>query len=238
MPRRVGLSPDRLYFPLAMAAQDGPGRRGRRWQTAHWTGALLAALLLFGSAPGGAAAETDGDPAGGTDPGGQATAASPGPVESTWQTYHSAAGGYTIAVPGDWLVQETAAADGASVATLASDTGGIVVRAGAGAGGEAGDLPNTLCRSVTVGGLPGSQCTDTLSRSVAITLEGPTGRYRLAAARTLDPALLAQILATFQADGASDGGLLLGNQTVAASVGDRCGLRVGVARVRALCPSP
>ncbi len=228
MPRFVGLSPARLYFRLAMAAQDGPGRRVRR-RTAHWTGALLAALLLFGSAASGAAAETDGDPAGGTDP---------GPVESTWQTYHSAAGGYTIAVPGDWLVQETADAAGTSVTTLASDTQGIVVRAGAGAGAEAGDLPNTLCRSVTVGGLPGSQCIDTLSRSVAITLEGPSGRYRLAAARTLDPALLAQILATFQADGATDGGLLPGNQTVAASVADRCGLRVGVARVRALCPSP
>ncbi len=218
-----------------MAAQDGPGRRGR-WRTAHWTGALLAALLVFGSASGGAAAETDRDPAGGTDPGGQATAAAPGPVESTWQTYHSAAGGYTIAVPGDWLVQETADAAGASVTTLASDTQGIVVRAGA--GGEAGDLPNTLCRSVTVGGLLGSQCTDTLSRGVAITLDGPTGRFRLAAARTLDPALLAQILATFQADGATDGGLLPGKQTVAASLGDRCGLRVGLARVRALCPSP
>jgi hypothetical protein len=70
------------------------------------------------------------------------------------------------------------------VTTFSAAGGGpiIVVTTVPGQVASENDLPNTRCEQVTIGGLPGTRCFDTISRSTAITLVGQAKTFTIAAA--------------------------------------------------------
>jgi hypothetical protein len=91
-----------------------------------------------------------------------------------WQTYRNERAGYRVEHPADWTVSEQANADGSMVTTFSAAGGGpsIVVSSALGQILSDNDLPNTRCEQVTIGGLPGTRCFDTINRSTSITLVG------------------------------------------------------------------
>ena len=105
-----------------------------------------------------------------------APSASPIPplASGAWQTYRSERAGYSVKHPADWTVGEQAKPDGSVVTTFSAAGGGpsIVVATALGQAASENDLPNTRCEQVTIGGLPGTRCFDTITRSTAITLVG------------------------------------------------------------------
>ncbi len=166
------------------------------------------------------------------------------PADPSWQTYHSARGAFSIAVPASWTVQETAEAGGTLVRAVASTEGdgGVAVRVGANDELPA-DLPNTLCGPIAVGSLSATRCVDTLSRGVSVTLTGPAETYTISTSRLLDPAVFERILASFALDvpldtstGAADEGSLA--PPPAPPAVDRCVMWLGPSKARPLCPPP
>jgi hypothetical protein len=95
-----------------------------------------------------------------------------------------------VEYPADWTVGEQTKPDGSVVTTFSAASGGlmIVVAMMPGQVASENDLPNTRCQQVTIGGLPGTRCLDTISRSTAITLVGQGKTFTIAAvAKRLDP---------------------------------------------------
>ena len=114
----------------------------------------------------------------------------PAPASGAWQTYRSERAGFSVEYPADWTVGEQTKPDGSVVTTFSAASGGlmIVVAMMPGQVASENDLPNTRCQQVTIGGLPGTRCLDTISRSTAITLVGQGKTFTIAAvAKRLDP---------------------------------------------------
>ncbi len=121
--------------------------------------------------------------------------------DGSWQAYHSPRGGYTVEYPAGWRVDEAMNGDGSLVTVFAPPTGGtgigISVRQGA-PQVESNDIPNTRCRQVTVAGLSGTRCFDTISSSTSATLYGRGKTFTISAGKHGDQATFEHILNSFR----------------------------------------
>jgi hypothetical protein len=102
-----------------------------------------------------------------------------------WQLYRNDQAGYSVTYPPGWTVSETVGADGSFMTTFApaGDGANIVVLVQAGEqSSEANDIPNTRCQPVTIGGLTGARCFDTIAFSTSTTLVGHGKTYTITAA--------------------------------------------------------
>jgi hypothetical protein len=135
-----------------------------------------------------------------------ATAAAPPPATPipppavAWQTYHSQSAGYRVEYPAGWVASEQANAGGSFATTFAPSGGGasITVLVMPGASIPADDLPNTRCEQVTIGGLAGTRCFDTIARSTSVVLSGQGGTFTIAAdGKHLDSQIFERFLSTF-----------------------------------------
>jgi len=120
-----------------------------------------------------------------------------------WQTYRSAQGGFHVDYPADWTVSERGDADGTLTTTFAPTGGGagivVIVRPG-GPVEDNSDIPNVRCRSVTIGGLSGKRCLDTIAFSVSTTLVGQDKIYTIAAStKRADQNVYQRLLESFAA---------------------------------------
>jgi hypothetical protein len=103
------------------------------------------------------------------------------PSVSDWPAFASVQGGYRLRYPPGWRVIESAGDGGPVLSLLPPRGAGISLLVTSTAPPEAGAaaLPNTRCRPVRVGGLAGSRCLDTISRSVSTSLQGREWWYVL-----------------------------------------------------------
>ncbi|HLF27621.1 MAG TPA: hypothetical protein VJG32_14900 [Anaerolineae bacterium] len=101
-----------------------------------------------------------------------------------WQTYQSQPGGYSLEYPAGWEVSEQVDSDGSVTTTFTSTDAKVgimvMVQSGAFTGSENSDIPNVRCQPITLGGLSGTRCFDTLNFSLTTTLAGVNKTYTLA----------------------------------------------------------
>jgi hypothetical protein len=104
-------------------------------------------------------------------------------ASGAWQMYRNDRAGYSTEYPPGWTVREQANADGSFATTFqpAGDGAGITVMVMPGVIVPENDLPNTRCEQVTVGGLPGTRCFDTIALSTSVTLAGQGKTFIIAA---------------------------------------------------------
>lgn len=123
----------------------------------------------------------------------------PPPASGAWQTYRNKRAGYQVEHPADWTVGEQDGPAGAIVTTFTGPAGmRIVVTVRPGASIPDGDVPNIRCEQVTVGGLKGTRCFDTISRSTSTTLVGQGKTYTIAGAgKRVDAAIYQRFLDSF-----------------------------------------
>lgn len=98
---------------------------------------------------------------------------------AAWQIYQSDRGGFRLNYPIGWTVTEQVADDGTSITTFSSGAGyGVIVIASSISSGQTApsDLPNMHCQAVTVDGLPGTRCTDSIASTTSTTLVSQ-GKY-------------------------------------------------------------
>jgi hypothetical protein len=129
----------------------------------------------------------------------QPPSATPIPL-SAWQTYHSQSAGYRVEYPVGWVASEQANADGSFTTTFGSSGGGdsMTVLVMPGVSPPADDLPNVRCEQVTIGGLAGTRCFDTIARSTSVVLAGQGRIFMLAAdGKHLDQQIFERFLSTF-----------------------------------------
>jgi hypothetical protein len=122
---------------------------------------------------------------------------------STWQTYRSAQGGFHVDYPADWTASERGDAGSTLTTTFAPPGGGagiaVIVRPG-GPVEDNSDIPNVRCRSVTIGGLSGKRCLDTIAFSVSTTLVGQDKIYMIVAStKRADQNVYQRLLESFVA---------------------------------------
>jgi hypothetical protein len=98
-----------------------------------------------------------------------------------WKTYRNTQAGYSVAYPPGWKAVEVPGASGEFITkfTPAAGDGSIViaVRPIDPDQKEPIDLPNTRCQLVTVGGLSGVRCFDTISLSGSTTVAGKDKQF-------------------------------------------------------------
>jgi hypothetical protein len=121
----------------------------------------------------------------------------------TWQTYHSAQGGFQVDYPANWTASERGDASATLTTTFAPPGGGagiaVIVRPG-GPVEDNSDISNVRCRSVTIGGLFGKRCLDTIAFSVSTTLVGQDKTYTIAAStKRADQSVYQRLLESFVA---------------------------------------
>jgi hypothetical protein len=107
-----------------------------------------------------------------------APAAAPAPV--AWQSYRNQQAGYSVEYPASWTASEQDQGNGALSVTFAPGDGGSSITVITQAGEilmEAGEIPNTRCQEITVGGLPARRCTDTISFTTTTTVAGHGQTY-------------------------------------------------------------
>lgn len=103
-----------------------------------------------------------------------------------WQTYQNEPAGYRVDYPADWTVRELADANGVlSTAFRPAGRGACItltvpLHGPDGPAEAVSDIPNTYCRQVSVGGLDGTTCLDTLSMSRSTVLIGQDRTYTIA----------------------------------------------------------
>ena len=132
------------------------------------------------------------------------TSATPNVVETgAWKTYHNVQAGYSAEYPADWAVSEQVGTDGSIVTTFSSVDGGagimVLVQSGEFGGAGSLDLPNTRCEEVTIGGLTGTRCFDTLSSSTSTAVVSQGKTYMITStSKRLDPMIYDRFLDSFQ----------------------------------------
>ena len=104
------------------------------------------------------------------------------PDVAGWPVFTSAAGGYRLRYPPGWRTKESTGSGGPVLSLLPPSGAGISVLVTFTPPPDwgAASPPNTACRSVRVGGLPGSRCLDTISMAVTTTAQGDQRWYVLA----------------------------------------------------------
>ena len=97
-----------------------------------------------------------------------------GVTTDEWKTYDNTQAGYSAKYPADWAVNESLGVNGELItAFMAPNDGqGIVVSVlnRDAAVEEIPDMPNTRCEQVTISGLSGRRCFDTLTFNFSTTL--------------------------------------------------------------------
>ncbi len=92
--------------------------------------------------------------------------------------------------------------DGTVITTVAPPLAGMAITIIVGAGtplSGAADTPHTRCQPITVAGLPGHRCIDTLTFGISTTLLGAGKRYTLATVTKGGASdVYAQVVASFQ----------------------------------------
>jgi hypothetical protein len=118
---------------------------------------------------------------------------------AVWQTYRSEPAGYRVEYPAGWTVSEQTLPGGTFLTTFTpADGSGIAVSVQPGEILPANDLPNTRCEQVTIGGLAGTRCLDTLGQSTAITLVGQGKTFTIIAeGKRVEAQILQRLLNTF-----------------------------------------
>ena len=90
-----------------------------------------------------------------------------------WATYQNTQAGYSVQYPSDWTVNEIVGKNGELITTftMPNNQQGITVSVlnGEAVVGEIPDMPNTRCQQVTVSGLSGRRCFDTIASSISTT---------------------------------------------------------------------
>jgi hypothetical protein len=98
-----------------------------------------------------------------------------------WKTYRNAQAGYSVAYPPDWKAVEVPGARGEFITKFTPASGDvsivIAVRPIDPDQKEPIDLPNRRCRLVTVVGLEGVRCVDTISLSGSTTIAGKDKQF-------------------------------------------------------------
>jgi hypothetical protein len=129
-------------------------------------------------------------------------ASSAGNTTDSWKTYHNVEAGYSVEYPADWTVNENPVKNGEMITTFTvpDDGQGIVVNIqnGETASEDIPDMPNTRCQPVTISGLSGRRCFDTIALSTSTTLIGDGKQYTIAAfGKHLDPNIYQHFLESF-----------------------------------------
>lgn len=103
----------------------------------------------------------------------------------TWKTYQNTEAGYSAEYPADWAVNESVDINGEVITKFIAltDGEGIVVSVlkGEAAVEEIPDMPNTRCQQVTISGLSGKRCFDTVAFSISTTFLGNSKQYNITA---------------------------------------------------------
>jgi hypothetical protein len=113
------------------------------------------------------------------------TTALPTPSQH-WQRYRSDRAGYSVDYPSVWTANERDDTDG-SITTVLAPTGGgagisIITRFGV-PSVDSNDIPNTRCQEVTIGGLSGTSCVDTIALTISTTLVGLGKTFNISAGK-------------------------------------------------------
>jgi hypothetical protein len=120
-----------------------------------------------------------------------------------WNTYQNTQAGYSAEYPADWMVSEQVGTDG-SVVTIFSpivDGAGIMVLVQSGEFGGLGssDIPNTRCEEVSVGGVTGLRCFDTINFATSTTVVANGQTFTIASlGKRIDESIYSRFLSGFQ----------------------------------------
>lgn len=119
-----------------------------------------------------------------------------------WKTYRNDRAGYSVDYPASWAVHESAPARDLSTtftSPRAREAIGVtVIEGGRGDAGNS-DIPNTRCGPVTISGLSGTQCFDTISFSISTTLAGEGKTYVVStSAKGMDRRVYDRLLRSFR----------------------------------------
>ncbi len=133
---------------------------------------------------------------------GEPTTAATTAATEGWATYHNQDVGYQVDYPVSWSVTESTDVNSGYVTTFTVPGGGegivVSVQTSPTTGEDIPDLPNTHCQEVTVSGLSGRRCLDTLSLSTSTTLFGDGRQYILTSfGKHLDQAVYQRFLESF-----------------------------------------
>lgn len=123
---------------------------------------------------------------------------------TAWNTYRSDRAGYSIDYPATWKVDERVDSEGTDMTTFspaANNSGtsiAVIVRNNIPAEQAIPDLPNTRCQQVTINGLSGRRCFDTLASSISTTFSGQGKQYTIVASgKHLDQNIYQRFLESF-----------------------------------------
>jgi hypothetical protein len=119
-----------------------------------------------------------------------------------WKTYHNTEAGYRAEYPVDWTVNESTGKNGELITTFTLPDDGqeivVSIQNGETAGEEIPDMPNTHCQPVTISGLSGRRCLDTIASTTSTTLFGNGKQYTIATfGKHLDQAIYQRFLESF-----------------------------------------
>ena len=102
----------------------------------------------------------------------------------TWETYHNTEAGYSASYPAGWTVNESVGINGELITAFMEPNNeqGIVVNIPNGevAVEEIPDMPNVRCQQVTISGLSGRRCLDTLTFNFSTTFIDQGKQYTIA----------------------------------------------------------
>ena len=158
----------------------------------HWISFVFVVALALGSCSPSRTMVEDSPPLAPEDPdmGPPVTGATAAVVASTaivtgaWKTYDNSQAGYSAKYPADWAVNENVGTNGELITMfMASKDGqGIVVSVlnSDAAVEEIPDMPNTRCQQVTISGLSGRRCFDTLTFNFSTTFISQGKQYAIA----------------------------------------------------------
>lgn len=194
-------------FALLAACGEPGGAPPATNSAAPTAGATATRTIAAGVAPGQESSPTPPAAAspGTTTTGPTATRATTtgATMSGDWRTYRNQQAGYAVDYPAAWAVNERADPDGALVTafTPASNGAGIsvTVRPGPPPDPAPSDIPNVRCQPLTVGGLAGARCSDTIALSTVTTLAGPNRTYIIATiGRRADQPIYGRLVASFR----------------------------------------
>lgn len=108
-----------------------------------------------------------------------ATAPTTAAETGEWAKYQHAQAGYSVEYPADWTVTESAGQITMFVAPNGEQGITVNVQNSEAVAESTPDLPNTRCEPVTVSGLAGQRCFDTLTFTISTTFTGPARQYAI-----------------------------------------------------------
>lgn len=113
------------------------------------------------------------------------TIATPTVIETgAWKTYQNTQAGYSAEYPPDWTVSESVGVSGELITTFLAPIAGqgitvSILNADA-VVEEIPDMPNTRCQQVTMSGLSGRRCFDTVASNTSTTFLSQDKLYTIA----------------------------------------------------------